>query len=280
MVDIFIGVCVHSFEYQDDDGTYSCVLCGLINSDLKMVHLEYQKKEFVLQYKYIRIEYFKKKLSTWIDIPENKRISFNTMYEKLNKLPCPCTWKQIYDCFKGSKEFTKYYAYILTFLEIKIDYSTKDQALLETVDDCFDHLNEKYKWGLKKKFCIYYIIYKSVQMRGGRSETVPVKLSVSALVSYDKRWEQVCEYLKWKYIPSEICKLDWNKEKWFSDNEKNYKPIQWEEVNGNEAKKIMINVEMAKIEIGLKNPWLDHFKRRSMVENWELLNRKYWSLNF
>ncbi|ETO12467.1 hypothetical protein RFI_24911 [Reticulomyxa filosa] len=202
-----VKTCDHKWDRRH--GYSSCVRCAFSVMDPEYV-FEYAKPAFYLPMVYVRKQYFMKKIREWTDpMP----IQTNIMCIMLERVPCPCSWKNIFDAFKADKRHRKDFTYFLHFLGEELDYTDEDAMRCDMVDNSFDELKEKFKWTIKKKFNIYYLLYKIIQMRGGKTYLVPNKLSKSALDKYDVLWAQVCEAFGWQFIVSDIVKWDWQKEK-------------------------------------------------------------------
>ena len=212
------GICekgMHEFEFVIGDG-YACVKCGWM--DL-IYSFDYNDEEVgggkkvrrVWPRKYIRSMYMDKKLESWV----KPQVDF-LVYGKRDILPRiknPTTWKEIYDEFKSFPD-RSLFPIILSWMGIgKVDFREEDKEVMETVDKYFEVWNEEFEWKMKKKFNIFYVIYKAIQMRGGRCELVPNKMALTTLKAYDKKWKRVCGDMQWKFVESEVEKIQWEKEK-------------------------------------------------------------------
>lgn len=236
--------CSHLFECHH--GTCyerTCVRCGLVtNNHFQMRHDQEWKKEkpkFELPRVYDRHMYYKKKLSWWLETKQDiDREHAHMMQEKLLELPCPCTWKQIFDSFKtGDKKENREYAFILHFLKIKPDFVFEDEENLCKVDLFFSEFSIKYHWSIKKKFNIYYLLYKVIQMRGGKYQYVPNKLTQVTMDEYDMKWKLICDEFEWYFIPSTVVLWNWGKNQVVEEMKQQVAPIEYIPFNEEECVK-------------------------------------------
>ncbi|ETO19858.1 hypothetical protein RFI_17366 [Reticulomyxa filosa] len=202
--------CEHDFVLMSGDSV--CVKCGSFvpNQDLVNEWAPQKPEPFYLPRKYDRGMYFDKKVAAWLKVDN----IFNTegTITLLEKLKCPCTWKEVFDYFKGSKDGNKYYMGFIHFIGWVPDFGEDDSAMIDKIDQAFEEIKQKYKWKIKKKINIYFLVYKVVQMRGGNASLVPNKLTLSSLKKLDVLWKDICDVFGWMFIPSEIVTLDWGKD--------------------------------------------------------------------
>ncbi|ETO13433.1 hypothetical protein RFI_23940, partial [Reticulomyxa filosa] len=190
--------CEHEFEMISGDSV--CIKCGgFIESQDLVNDWAPVKEAFYLPRVYSRDMYFDKKVCAWLK--EDNLFNTAGTFISLETLQCPCTWKE--------KVFYGFYS----FNWIEPDYTEEDSQIVNKIDQAFEELSKRYKWKLKKKLNIYYVLSKVIQLRGGDYKLVPNKLTEASLKKLDLYWKNVCDEFGWNFIPSELVKLDWCKDK-------------------------------------------------------------------
>lgn len=125
--------------------------------------------------------------------------------ELIRDVPDPFKWYDVYKVFQRSK-LLKYWIAFGSYIGYGIKLNKKIMA----------HFNKYIDIGHGKySISYFFLLYKFTQLFGQDPEDarfVPLKNSATWCKKTDIWWKDVCEEHGWKFIPTKIYKIDWNKE--------------------------------------------------------------------
>jgi len=193
----------HNIAMDDTYGEFVCDRCGEIFLNRPDFILD---KTHTIEFwprQYARTQYFDA-LFDKINGKDRLQATEQFLDELKEEMPNPGDWYQVYRKYKelniqeywiGWNSVCDYH----TLNTNRIDMTPVHYNLMLYVDANWQNVSRS-----KKKFNVFYMLFKIVEMTGHNTDWVPMKLRPIALNRLDTEWKEICNKFNWKYQPSNM----------------------------------------------------------------------------
>lgn len=211
------GCCEKCTEFEEEDGTRYCVVCGTENRGWYVLKEEwsgnnYHKKEFNLVHDVL--EYNRKILNNLLcyDNMKEKRvyIPINAQLRIFQDIPERFCWNDVYKAFKTHGWEKQWEAFgeisglfpMLDPSKYELGRPTWDGdewIMMAAIYSELKYISEEYNWEGTNKFVMWYLLYKTLDLNGKPNLWVPLKITKKILGIYEEKWKDVCDWFGWEY---------------------------------------------------------------------------------
>lgn len=198
--------CQHVGRPNMETGEYVCEICHAIYDQVYVHERDLHKPEqeiLIWNRNYDKARWVQNGLEL-LNGSKNEHFNDTLWYELLVELPNPFTWYEAYKVFHQYR-ITDMWTCLPSFIDLKPILNKK------IVHHVYEYSDLGYT---KYRISYLYLIYKFTQMFGSETEAakIPLKGSKPWIKKTDEWWYTVCKDKGWKFIPTKMHSLKWDKE--------------------------------------------------------------------
>jgi len=195
--------CIHNLVLDETYGEYVCDRCSVIFTNKPDFIFDKNHTVEFWPRQYARTQYFD---ALFDKIHGKERIKGSDQFidELKDSMPNPGDWYQVYRKYKewGVQEWWVGWNSICDYYTLntqRIDMDPIHYKLMLYVDANWHNDTRS-----KKKFNVFYMLFKIVEMTGHNTNWVPMKLRPIALERLDQEWKEICKKFNWNFKPSNL----------------------------------------------------------------------------